>query len=556
MHQCNICGEKFQKFIPYRNGLNGISLFQKKLDIIGSNVENFGCPKCGCHDRERHLILYLEKLGILSGKKRVKILHFAPEKNIVSWLSLLEPELHIFADLNPVDFRYECLDIEKIPYSDNSFDLVIANHVLEHVNSPFNALREINRVLCDDGYAILQTPFSQYLTNDFEDESIEKPGDRLFFYGQEDHSRVFGKNLILKISEFLVSNVIYHEDIFDENVANFFGVNSREPLFLFGKKKVESQKKDCIDSSLPLISDGSDVQVSICCLAYNHQDFIAETLFGFLRQKTSFKYEIVVGEDDSTDETRKIIQDISLSYPGRIRLLPRKRNMGMHQNLIRSLKECKGKYVALCEGDDYWLDENKLMKQWAFLEQNKDYVLDFSAAQAQINKKLDLNYLGALKRDLLAIELIVARPVNTLTVMFRNILLELPSEITTAGACDLFLWSLLGHYGKGHYNREILPSVYRIHPGGVHSMKSHNEKLAMRIMTFYSLFLYYKRINIPKLADFFMMSLEADCRAIRLHDKNGLELIGELPNKMRSMARGAYQFDASELIAVIKRLSA
>ena len=115
------------------------------MEGIGSDVDNHSCPSCGCHDRERHLKLYIENTNALKNKASFRILHFAPENKLVEWLSVtLNPEIHIFADLHPRDNRYETIDIEKIPYSDESFDLVIANHILEHVSDPRQALSEIN----------------------------------------------------------------------------------------------------------------------------------------------------------------------------------------------------------------------------------------------------------------------------------------------------------------------------------------------------------------------------------------------------------------------------
>jgi hypothetical protein len=234
--QCNLCNKYVRGFLPYKNGFQNFSIFIQNVEIIGSDVENHSCPSCGCHDRERHLKLYIENSDALKDKSGLRILHFAPENNLVKWLSTkFTPEIHIFADLYPMDNRYEAIDIERIPYSDNCFDLVIANHILEHVKNPRQALYEINRILKSGGYAILQTPYARLLTNTFEESCLQTPEQRLFFYGQEDHVRLFGTDIFSMISEYLDPFTIYHNEFFDESIAIRHGVNPQEPFFLFKK---------------------------------------------------------------------------------------------------------------------------------------------------------------------------------------------------------------------------------------------------------------------------------------------------------------------------------
>jgi glycosyltransferase involved in cell wall biosynthesis len=118
--------------------------------------------------------------------------------------------------------------------------------------------------------------------------------------------------------------------------------------------------------------------VSICMITYNHEAYIAKAIEGILMQRTSFKYRLIIGEDHGTDKTRQICEDYSLRYPDKIELLPSEKNLGMMHNFIRTLKSCNGKYIALCEGDDYWTDPLKLQKQVDFLEANPEYTLSFT----------------------------------------------------------------------------------------------------------------------------------------------------------------------------------
>ncbi len=114
--------------------------------------------------------------------------------------------------------------------------------------------------------------------------------------------------------------------------------------------------------------------VSVAVITYQHENFISMCLEGILMQKTNFKFEIVIGEDCSIDNTRNICRKYSTMH-SLINLLPTKQNLGMVPNTIRTYQSCKGKYIAFCEGDDYWIDPDKLQKQVNFLEKNPDYGL-------------------------------------------------------------------------------------------------------------------------------------------------------------------------------------
>jgi len=123
------------------------------------------------------------------------------------------------------------------------------------------------------------------------------------------------------------------------------------------------------------------MKVSVCVPAYNHEKYIAQMLDGALMQQTTFPFEIVIGDDASTDRTQEIIRDYMDKYPGRIRAFLHEENQGPKEprefagrnNVLALLKACKGEYVAMCEGDDYWTDTLKLQKQVDFLDANPDF---------------------------------------------------------------------------------------------------------------------------------------------------------------------------------------
>ncbi|MEI8059846.1 MAG: glycosyltransferase, partial [Ferruginibacter sp.] len=117
--------------------------------------------------------------------------------------------------------------------------------------------------------------------------------------------------------------------------------------------------------------------ISILMITYNHGAFIAKAIEGVLLQQTNYSIELIIGEDKSTDDTRKVCEAFAKKYPEKIKLLPSDYNYGMGKNFIRTMEACTGKYIAICEGDDYWIDKNKLQTQVEFLEKNTTYSLCF-----------------------------------------------------------------------------------------------------------------------------------------------------------------------------------
>ena len=124
-------------------------------------------------------------------------------------------------------------------------------------------------------------------------------------------------------------------------------------------------------------TSSSDPLVSISCITYNHINYIEQCLDGFLEQETDYPFEILIHDDCSTDGTTEIIQKYSTKYPDIIKPMYETENQYQQGkpagSLIWNIPRAKGKYIALCEGDDYWIDENKLQMQVDFLEKNPEY---------------------------------------------------------------------------------------------------------------------------------------------------------------------------------------
>lgn len=238
-HECNFCSSKIQNFLPYRGGWKNQPALMRLLCFTGSDVKNFSCPACGAHDRERHLRMYMDKLEVTAKFKDAVILHFAPEKMLSNYIAQQNPSMYIKADLFPTAPDITEINMLNIPYDENYFDFVIANHVLEHVGDFHKALFEIHRVLKIGAYAILQTPFSSRLHCTIEDKGVDTDALRLEIYGQEDHVRLFGKDVFSMItSAGFISRGGTHQELLSKVDAKYWGVNMNEPFFLFEKREL------------------------------------------------------------------------------------------------------------------------------------------------------------------------------------------------------------------------------------------------------------------------------------------------------------------------------
>ncbi|MDD5673384.1 MAG: glycosyltransferase, partial [Chitinivibrionales bacterium] len=121
-----------------------------------------------------------------------------------------------------------------------------------------------------------------------------------------------------------------------------------------------------------------DLAVSVCMITYNHAPYIAQAIESVLQQKTNYVFELVIGEDCSTDKTREIVLKYQEKYPDIIHVVMSESNVGVKKNWNRTLRACKGTYLAFCEGDDYWLRYDKLQKEVDYLETHPDCSMVFA----------------------------------------------------------------------------------------------------------------------------------------------------------------------------------
>ena len=231
-----------------------------------------------------------------------------------------------------------------------------------------------------------------------------------------------------------------------------------------------------------LESNNQSPIVSICCTTYNHAKFIRQSLDGFVHQKTNFPIEVLIHDDASTDETQDVIREYEEKYPDIIKPIYQKENQyskGVPISLTYNWSRAKGKYIATCEGDDYWTDPYKLQKQVDFLESHPDYVMcshrfnQYIQEKGLLEEEQDKDFKGA---DYDLKNLIGGKWLTqTLTVMYRRSALNLKRYAAYGMSMDMILFYELLKIGKGYCFPDIM-AVYRLHNGGVWSEVSLNAR--------------------------------------------------------------------------------
>ena len=213
----------------------------------------------------------------------------------------------------------------------------------------------------------------------------------------------------------------------------------------------------------------TEIKISVCCLAYNHEKYIRETIEGILMQKTSFRYEVLINDDASTDETTKIIKEYEQKYPEIIIGLYHKENqysLGKHV-FLEQFSKSRGKYIFTCECDDYWVNEKKLQRQFEIMESNPDVSLcthqvrhvEENGIPQQVVQPNFIDREGIISGSEF-IKLMLTRKEQSIfhysSYCFRKKhVLELvnntPDFFWAAPVGDIFLQLFLGHYGNIYY---------------------------------------------------------------------------------------------------------
>jgi RimJ/RimL family protein N-acetyltransferase/glycosyltransferase involved in cell wall biosynthesis len=210
--------------------------------------------------------------------------------------------------------------------------------------------------------------------------------------------------------------------------------------------------------------------VSIFSMVYKHENYIAEAIEGFLMQKCSFNTVIVLGEDNSPDRSREVINAYAQKYPGKFKLLYHDVNVGAHKNQEIILQNCSGKYIAICEGDDYWIDDMKLQIQVDFMENNPDYAICFTDYKMYNQTTNTFEYPNLIeqykeKSSFSRKDIVLDNFIPTLTCLFKNFPKNVQYLKKELFPGDWFIHILNSKNGKIKF-LPMVSAVYRKHDGG------------------------------------------------------------------------------------------
>ena len=246
--------------------------------------------------------------------------------------------------------------------------------------------------------------------------------------------------------------------------------------------------------------------VSVCTLAYNHAPYIRECLEGILMQKTNFAFELIIHDDASTDGTADIIREYEAKYPDIVKPIYQTENqyckrIGISRTYI--YPRVKGKYIALCEGDDYWIDPYKLQKQVDFLEKNDEYALCFTAIKVlNFDKTLKDDYIFSKDFTPTIDDIIVKNCIPTLTTLFRtDYIFRYYDEVNPVkqrwrmGDYPLWIWMSLN--SKIKYLSDIT-SVYRCVQGSLSHCKDVEKQITFFLNTIDIRKFFKERYNISE----------------------------------------------------------
>jgi glycosyltransferase involved in cell wall biosynthesis len=202
--------------------------------------------------------------------------------------------------------------------------------------------------------------------------------------------------------------------------------------------------------------------LSVCLATYNHEKFISEAIEGALMQQTDFSFEIIIGEDSSTDKTREICLEYKNKYPDKIRLILQEQNVGLVKNTISLLEDIKVRgieYIAMLDGDDYWTDPFKLQKQVSFMRVNPDFGLVHTGSNLLLDGEKIKKPAKKMIRDGNVSDVIKNYNIKNCTVLFRTVLLELLSFRDFIEneflVCDYVMYVIFARHSKVKYLEDV-----------------------------------------------------------------------------------------------------
>ena len=221
------------------------------------------------------------------------------------------------------------------------------------------------------------------------------------------------------------------------------------------------------------------MKLSVVMITYNHGLYLKKAIESILNQITNFEFELIISSDASPDNTDAVVESIINEHPkgNYIKYTSHQKNIGVMHNFHYALKQATGEYVALCEGDDYWTNENKLQKQVDFLDQNKQFTICYHAVSIDENNVIKPdNITKTVNKETTISDLAKGNFMHTCSVVYRNHLFaEFPAYFTHSPIGDYYLHMLNARFGKIYFFEENMAN-YRVHDSSYWSSKKQADR--------------------------------------------------------------------------------
>ncbi|WP_165771508.1 glycosyltransferase [Vreelandella nigrificans] len=378
--------------------------------------------------------------------------------------------------------------------------------------------------------------------------ATEQESADVLFLPSHERMAVLGDENKTKLA-FILSTVFAAHDIAFELIAEVSQEKALE--FLEAQKILPKTPAPSSGNTIPPPAGPSIPQnehvkgepvVSVVCATYNHVDFIEDAIKGFVAQKTDFPFEVIIHDDASTDGTQEVIKKYARKYPELIRPIYQIENQYSQGKRVGQLVKVSNstKYIASCEGDDYWTDSNKLQLQFDFMESNPEYSVCYhNAVVVKGDKLISQSKLpGREKRDFSREDLLLNNCfLLTLSRFCRKseVLAEsIPERVRVSNGDNLTI-SRLGLLGKGKYLDGINPAVYRQHNQSVWSSKSSVDKSLMLSNSLNWIGVFHEREGRKKVSEFYYNKSKAVANVGYIENK---EIPDDLRNKLGRLKIG------------------
>lgn len=247
--------------------------------------------------------------------------------------------------------------------------------------------------------------------------------------------------------------------------------------------------------------------VSILCPTYNHANFIEDAIAGFLGQETTFPFEVIIRDDCSTDGTAEIVREYEAKYPQIIRGIYETENQFHRQRpLTRLTPLVQGQFIAICEGDDYWISPTKLERQLRTLRMRDDCVMSHhQALVVENNRVVSLRKLPRkMRRDFTADELQRGTWALTLSIFYRNVNIPRhPKEHKFING-DMYLFARLGSFGGAAYEEDFVGAVYRRQGSSIWSSLDEVDRRSAQATSYYYMASQYSSEGNSELASYWL----------------------------------------------------